>query len=52
VGLVVPVLLIWTMPSNHMIGLFVILLHLIGVAAIRWLFFAEARHVQALYYGR
>lgn len=52
VGLVLPVLLIWTMPSNHMIGLFVILLHLIGVAAIRWLFFAEARHVQALYYGR
>ncbi len=26
--------------------------HLGGLAALRWLFFAEAQHVQALYYGR
>ena len=26
--------------------------HLIGMLALRWLFFAEAEHVQALYYGR
>lgn len=25
--------------------------HIAGVAALRWLFFAEAEHVQALYYG-
>lgn len=26
--------------------------HLVGMFALRWLFFAEAEHVQALYYGR
>jgi DMSO reductase anchor subunit len=26
--------------------------HLAGMLALRWLFFAEAEHVQALYYGR
>ena len=26
-------------------------LHLVGVLALRWLFFAEAEHVQAFYYG-
>jgi DMSO reductase anchor subunit len=26
--------------------------HVAGVLALRWLFFAEAEHVQALYYGR
>ncbi|MFK7943975.1 MAG: dimethyl sulfoxide reductase anchor subunit family protein [Paracoccaceae bacterium] len=25
--------------------------HLVGITALRWLFFAEAEHVQALYYG-
>lgn len=35
-------------------GLYVLALvsHLAGIAALRWLFFAEAEHVQALYYGR
>lgn len=28
-----------------------LVLHLIGVAASRWLFYAEAEHVQSLYYG-
>ncbi|MEM9145354.1 MAG: DmsC/YnfH family molybdoenzyme membrane anchor subunit [Pseudomonadota bacterium] len=28
-----------------------LLAHLAGAAALRWLFFAEAEHVQALYYG-
>lgn len=27
------------------------LCHVVGVLALRWLFFAEAEHVQALYYG-
>ncbi|HUS52460.1 MAG TPA: DmsC/YnfH family molybdoenzyme membrane anchor subunit [Thermohalobaculum sp.] len=26
--------------------------HVVGMLALRWLFFAEAEHVQALYYGR
>ena len=26
--------------------------HVLGMLALRWLFFAEARHVQALYYGK
>ena len=51
-GLVLPVLLIWLLPANHIQGLLVILLHLAGVAAIRWLFFAEAKHVVSLYYGK
>jgi DMSO reductase anchor subunit len=28
-----------------------LILHLAGMLALRWLFFAEAEHVQALYYG-
>lgn len=28
-----------------------LILHLLGMLALRWLFFAEAEHVQALYYG-
>jgi sulfite dehydrogenase (quinone) subunit SoeC len=28
-----------------------LLCHLVGMLAMRWLFFAEAEHVQALYYG-
>jgi DMSO reductase anchor subunit len=26
--------------------------HVTGMLALRWLFFAEAEHVQALYYGK
>ena len=29
-----------------------LLAHLVGMMALRWLFFAEAEHVQARYYGR
>jgi len=29
-----------------------LLCHVAGMLALRWLFFAEARHVQALYYGQ
>lgn len=28
-----------------------LVLHVVGMLALRWLFFAEAEHVQALYYG-
>jgi len=51
-GTILPVAIIWLLPPNHFLGFLVLLLHLVGVASIRWLFFAEARHVQALYYGR
>ena len=29
-----------------------LLSHIAGMLALRWLFFAEAEHVQALYYGQ
>jgi DMSO reductase anchor subunit len=31
---------------------FALVLHILGMLALRWLFFAEAEHVQALYYGQ
>jgi DMSO reductase anchor subunit len=31
--------------------IFAVICHIAGVLALRWLFFAEAEHVQALYYG-
>lgn len=52
-GFLVPILLALLAP---LLGLWLLLpallSHLAGVAALRWLFFAEAEHVQALYYGR
>lgn len=38
--------------SPHFGGAIAIVLHLLGAATARWLFFAEARHVVANYYGR
>ena len=35
----------------HWILIPALLCHAAGVLALRWLFFAEAEHVQALYYG-
>lgn len=32
--------------------LIALLCHVVGMLALRWLFFAEAEHVQALYYGK
>ncbi|MEO0567905.1 MAG: DmsC/YnfH family molybdoenzyme membrane anchor subunit [Pseudomonadota bacterium] len=48
---IVPVLFLLLPFSWVAIGLAVIS-HLIGVAASRWLFFAEAEHVVGLYYGK
>lgn len=50
-GYAVPVLLL-LLPVGHMIAALAILLHLAGIAASRWLFFAEAEHVVGLYYGK
>jgi DMSO reductase anchor subunit len=50
VGLL-PGLILLSMPIN--ISLFVsLVIHLIGVTAIRWLFFAEAEHVVGIYYSK
>ncbi|MCW1955175.1 MAG: dimethyl sulfoxide reductase anchor subunit [Roseobacter sp.] len=51
-GIVLPVALMLLVPVTHFTAIVAILAHLIGVFAGRWLFFAEAEHVQALYYGR
>ena len=52
-GFAAPIVLVlgsWIVgPWALVLGL---LSHLVGLAALRWLFFAEAEHVQALYYGR
>ena len=50
-GYVLPVLLM-LLPFNHLIALVAVASHLAGVAASRWLFFAEAEHVVGLYYGK
>lgn len=37
---------------NHFIALLAVVSHIAGVFVQRWLFFAEAKHVVGLYYGR
>ena len=46
-----PVLLL-LLPFFHVVAVLAVLSHLTGVLIQRWLFFAEARHVVGLYYGR
>ena len=56
-GFVVPILLAllaWGFLPLGLGGLFLLIAvpcHAAGMMALRWLFFAEAEHVQALYYG-
>ena len=50
-GYVLPVALI-LLPFSHALGALAVLSHLAGIAASRWLFFAEAEHVVGLYYGK
>ena len=45
------VLLLLTAPG-HTTAAIAVVLHLIGLFASRWLFFAEAEHVVALYYDK
>ncbi|MEM9499374.1 MAG: DmsC/YnfH family molybdoenzyme membrane anchor subunit [Pseudomonadota bacterium] len=49
-GYVLPVLLM--LPGSLVLTALAALCHLLGVAASRWLFFAEAEHVVGLYYGK
>lgn len=40
------------LPFNHWLAAVAVLSHIAGVAAGRWLFFAQAEHVVGLYYGK
>ncbi|OUS04447.1 dibenzothiophene desulfurase [Rhodobacterales bacterium 52_120_T64] len=51
-GSLIPAVLLLALPSGHVLGLVVIMIHLVGLFAQRWLFFAEAEHVVGLYYGQ
>ena len=46
-----PVLLL-ILPFHHIVAVLAVISHLAGVLVQRWVFFAEARHVVGLYYGR
>ena len=46
-----PVILL-LLPFAHVMAALAVLSHVAGVLVQRWLFFAEARHVVGLYYGR
>ena len=50
-GYMVPVLVL-VLPFSHLMALLAVIAHLAGMAASRWLFFAEAEHVVGLYYGK
>lgn len=50
-GYMVPVLIL-VLPFSHVMALLAVICHAAGVAASRWLFFAEAEHVVGLYYGK
>ena len=50
-GFVVPMVLL-LLPFPHLGGGLAVLSHVAGVLCSRWLFFAQAEHVQALFYGR
>jgi len=50
-GFALPVALL-LLPVSHALAALAGLSHLAGVAASRWLFFAEAEHVVGLYYGK
>lgn len=51
-GFALPAALMLFLPVTHLTALLAIIAHLVGIFAGRWLFFAEATHVQALYYGK
>ena len=49
---ILPALLIWAWPAAIPAIIAAVLVHITGMLAARWLFFAEAEHVVSLYYGR
>jgi DMSO reductase anchor subunit len=50
-GYALPLCLILIPGAAHGLGGLAVISHIVGVAASRWLFFAEAEHVVGLYYG-
>jgi len=50
-GAILPAALILLTNVNHVVVVVILLSHLIGLFAQRWLFFAQAEHVVGLYYG-
>ena len=50
-GAILPAALILLTDVNHVVVVVILLSHLIGLFAQRWLFFAQAEHVVGLYYG-
>lgn len=51
-GALIPAALLMLLPAGHVVSGLAAAVHLGGVLAGRWLFFAEAEHVVGLYYGR
>ncbi len=51
-GALVPGLMLGMAPPSYALAALALVLHLGGMLAARWLFFAEAEHVVGLYYGR
>ncbi|MEL7098196.1 MAG: DmsC/YnfH family molybdoenzyme membrane anchor subunit [Pseudomonadota bacterium] len=51
-GFALPIALLVLAPFAHWLAAIAVLSHIAGVAASRWLFFAEAEHVVGLYYGK
>ncbi|RMH46944.1 MAG: dibenzothiophene desulfurase [Alphaproteobacteria bacterium] len=51
-AVVLPGILLATLGTGVVVTAVAAILHLAGALASRWLFFAEARHVVGLYYGR
>lgn len=51
-AVILPVLIMLLFPAGHLAVAAAVLLHLVGAFAARWLFFAEAKHVVGLYYGK
>lgn len=51
-GYALPLLLVLVPGAGHVLGGLAVLSHALGMAASRWLFFAQAEHVVGLYYGR
>ena len=51
-GALLPAVLVLLAPGSVVALAFAAVLHLGGMLAARWLFFAEAEHVVGLYYGR
>ncbi len=51
-AIALPLLILQATPGGLLWMALAVVCHLVGVFATRWLFFAEAKHVVALYYGK